>query len=228
MEYIIYNLTSNNFIFDFLKNSSCANIALRRILQFLTCLIIRFHLTIIISNFFRYNTTINFFLDLFIDISLSFLNEIIYNFILKYDEVYISIANYFIKNYSRENYIIWKRYTYLLLLSYFIVALFLIEVNNNILILILIRCAISFLIWESIERKIVQNFLSKKIENRKLSRISKVNNFNDIEIVNDFLNKSEEPKNEEINEESKNEKIENEENKIGLEIDEFYLKKKLK
>lgn len=197
MQSLINNTTFNQFLFDFLRNSACTNIVLRRAMQHLTCLVLRFHMGMLLSYMLRYNNITNFFVDISVNIFLCFCNGLIYDFVLRYDENYINISDYFIKNYDIENYIKWKRYLTLTICAYLIVGLSIINVDNKIFLISILQYAISFLVWESIEKKIFQNYIKKKMEKRRLSRVSKVVTFTDTEIVKNFLKKDQETKIEE-------------------------------
>lgn len=179
----------DDLLFNTVKQSGYANTLLRRVLMYFICGLIRFHLSILFSTLFYFSPTINFFLDISFNVFLYLSSGIIYSYVESYEDSYQKLVAYFIKNYTYENYIRWKRYLMISVCTYLLIALCIIKVDNWFFIIAIIQYIITFLLCEIIERKIWSNYISDKIKMRKYGGIPKVKSVQPVEINNTFLSK---------------------------------------
>ena len=162
--------------------------ALRTLLKHIICSIMKLHISMILSFLLltQYEF-VNFWMVIVINITLCLFSDTIYEIVSNYDHFFSDVVDYFIKNYSEDSYIKWKRYVMLFICSYLMTVLFLVNVDNHVLMSIIAQNVITSLFYEVLfERRIMYKYMNKKYRNYKYNQAPRLKQFSQVEIDNNF------------------------------------------
>lgn len=176
-----------DYIFRTIVTSTYARNALTVVLMYIITGIIRFHLSMLLCWLCSINNIFNLVIPIIIGVILSVLSDTLYQYVGIHRSSYERLVDYIITNYSRENMVRWKRRFLLGIFIYIIIAVSLINIDNEFLFITTLQTAFTFVICDLIEhRQSVYNKLDKLFNRPKVNKLSKefsvINNY---PIVND-------------------------------------------
>jgi len=152
-----------------LKTIAKSNYSRNALVLLLLCLVtstVRLHLSLIISSIFIWNNNFDFIFPIFVTVFFSMISETLFKYVETHRPLYENIVDYFMENYTRDNFIRWKRYILAIICCYILLATFLITIDNNLIFTSTIQTICSFVICDFIENK-----LSPKWHNRLINCI---------------------------------------------------------
>lgn len=189
----------------YIINSLVKSIKLRKILIDIWIRILnsvlQFHISIIACYLTTINNTnilreiYNFVIPIIITIFLFFISNKISLYISVHKDFNETIVNYFIDNYSKEKLIYWKRVAVIIVFTYILLGIMLIEINNFFILISAIQAIIGFFICDIIEHQMYKRiiyffrFLKVKYVNNDKVLISSIGEFiiEDMDIKNDYV-----------------------------------------
>jgi hypothetical protein len=139
-------------IFKQLLNTSIIKNKLTDILQIFFANLLELQTCSIISYICISNTPIDYITPIFLSIILKININIFYHLLNPFRPLLYMLSRHLIKHYSIENYFIWKKIVVTTIIVYSIIYLYLIPVNNQIIIIYLSQSLISFLVIEHYEQ----------------------------------------------------------------------------
>ena len=115
--------------------------------------IIRFHLSLVLCFFVNDSYFMDLIFPIIVNVVLSLGSGNLYQYISTHKQQYEILAEYFITNYTKENFIIWKRIALLIVFSYIMLAVAFVTIDNYMILLSTIQSLISFIICDLIEHR---------------------------------------------------------------------------
>lgn len=142
------------YILNTIVKSSYARNGLIVLLIYLVTAVVRFHLAIIICIFFTWNNAFDLIFPVIVTVLLSMASNTLFKYVETHRPRYEELVDYFIANYSKENFIRWKRFLLVGICCYVLLAIALIQVDNYFIFLSTIQTAASFGFSDLLENKI--------------------------------------------------------------------------
>lgn len=185
----MYQNIENKFFLLFLKNKYTE----KKVNQ-----ILLYGITILIRYFIC--STFSLFIYLYINYYLSFIFDIIFSVMLilktsylffivsKYEEETIQISNYFIQNYSPENFRIWKKNFVIASSLYYIIYYSIFEITSKIMIQYIIQSLIVYILVDNIENK--NGFLYTIYDKLQDIYFIRIRKFKNVELIENYIKKS--------------------------------------
>lgn len=134
---------------------------------FILCIltgIIRFHLSILICYFFHKDNSFDLIFPVIVTVLLSLSSNTLFQYIETHRPTCEDLVDYFIKNYTLQNFVRWKRMFLLCACCYVLLVTVLITIDNYFVILTTIQTAVSFIICDLLENN-MPRILYNKIKN---------------------------------------------------------------
>jgi hypothetical protein len=158
----MFNLNYGEYIFQQLITSKFIKNKLTNILIALFVNILNLHLVSILCFIFSFNILfIDFFIHIFISIFMSLNIYRLYNIIEKYQPEFYKLTKYIIKNYTLENYRLWKKSIIIFSCCYFSILLYFITITKQLIFIYILEYLICFIILEQIEQNKFHNFINE-------------------------------------------------------------------
>jgi len=134
------------------------------LMMFIT-IIIRIHINTIVCTYFTINQYVDFFLHSTIAVIVVLKSSIIYNILKRYEDIFLTMTQYFITNYTPKNYRKWKRNITLITSTYIMLILYISQITSNMMITYILQYLLSYFIIDQIEQekvsKIIRDFNEK-------------------------------------------------------------------
>lgn len=157
-------LNYEDYILNTVVKSSYARNGLVVLLIYLITAMVRFHLAIIICIFFKWNNVLDLIFPVIVTVLLSMASDTLFKYVETHRPRYEELVDYFIANYSRENFIRWKRFLLVGICCYVLLAIALNQVDNYFIFLSTIQTAASFCISDLLENKMPQAWYNRLMD----------------------------------------------------------------
>jgi len=154
-------LNWEDYILNTVVKSSYAKNGLTVLLLYLLTAVLRLHLSIIISFLFVFNNFLDLILPILISVLISMCSDTLFKYVETHRSICESIVEYGINNYSRENFVIWKRILLGVLFLYILIAISMITIDNYFILVSTVQTFCSFIICDCLENKIIQRLYKK-------------------------------------------------------------------
>ncbi len=116
--------------------------------------LVQFHLSIILSYLLSYGYTFDFFVPIIVTSIMSLSSQTIYRYVETHRNSYEWLVDHVIMNYSKDNFIKWKRFILLGIAVYIFLCLAFVSIDNQYIFVTTLQTMMSFAICDSIENKI--------------------------------------------------------------------------
>lgn len=157
-------LNYEDYILNTVVKSSYARNGLVVLLLYLITAMVRFHLAILICILFTWNNIFDLIFPVIVTVLLSMASDTLFKYVETHRPTYEQLVDYFIANYSRENFIRWKRFLLIGICCYVLLAITLIQVDNYFIFLSTVQTAASFGICDLLENKMPQNWYNRLMD----------------------------------------------------------------
>jgi hypothetical protein len=157
-------LNYEDYILKTVVNSSYARNGLIMLLMYIMTATVRFHLSLIVCFIVQQNNWMDLVSPVIVTVLISMTSNTLFKYVETHRLIHESIVDYFIDNYTRENFIRWKRILMICVLSYILLAVYLVHIDNYFIFLTTIQTAISFCICDLLEHK-MHHVMYNKIMN---------------------------------------------------------------
>ncbi len=148
------------------------------IIRYLICSLVSFFIYMYINYY------IGFVFDIIFSVVLILNTSYLYVVVNKYEEETIMLADYFYKNYSQENFRIWKKKFVITSSIYYIIYYSIFEITSKIMIQYIIQSLIIYMLVDNIEnRNGILYTIYNKIQDLYFIRVKKYKN---IELIEDY------------------------------------------
>lgn len=153
-----------NFLLQIVVKSSYAKTGLAIVLMYLATIVVRFHISVLICWLLNFGTVSNWIFPIVVQVLLSFLSDIIYQYIATHKKFYERIAQYLISNYTAQNLKVWKRYLLGAIWLYALIVICIMKIDNYFLLTCGIQNIIGFIICETLEWVLNEKLLPKSLD----------------------------------------------------------------
>ena len=150
--------TYEDYILNTVVKSSYAKNSLTLLLMCIITMILKFHLSIIVSSLITFGNSLDLVFPIFVSVFISTISGTLFRYVETHKLSYESIVDYVINNYSKENFLIWKRTILAVLFCYSMIVLLLVRIDNYFLMISIIQTTISFIICDCLEHRTFQKF----------------------------------------------------------------------
>lgn len=148
-------------------------------------MLFKIHINSLLCFFFSFNYYVDFGIQILIPVIINLKSNFFYKVVSNYEHSFFNLTQYFVDNYTPENYRKWKRILVFVSCLYLLVILSLVDINSNMLITYIFQYMLTFIIIDQIEQKKLEKF----IQNLK-DRPKKVI-YGELNLVEDFYNEPE-------------------------------------
>lgn len=193
----IYQIDYSDQILKSIIATSYAQEKMNILLMMFFTIILRLHINTLICTYFTINEYVDFILHSLIAVIVVLKSSIIYNVLKRYEDVFLSITQYFIVNYSPDNYRKWKKIITVISSLYIVLILYFTQITSNMMITYIFQYLLSYFIIDLIEQekisKIIKDFNEKPttaihgsiniIENYYIKKDNDSDNENDIDFI---------------------------------------------
>ena len=146
-------LNYEDYILQTLINSNYTRNALVVLLIYILTAIIRFHISIIICFCISGTWFTDLIFPIIVNVMLSLCSDTLYQYIGTHRPWFEIIADYLITNYSRENFIKWKRIFLIIMCCYIFLVISIMNIDNYFIFLSTAQTAIGFGMCDMIEHR---------------------------------------------------------------------------
>lgn len=163
-----------DYLIKLLVTSKFARNGLIVLLTYLMAALVRFHLSIILCVLFTFNNWFDLITPIIISVLVAMTSDVLYGYAETHHGRYEAWVNYFIKNYSFENFIRWKRMLLTGILVYILIGLYLVQIDNYYILLSIIQTTISFMICDFLEQRLPQtwyNYILNWLERPQITKL---------------------------------------------------------
>ena len=164
--------TYEDYILNTVVKSSYAKNSLTLLLMCGMTTILKFHLSIVVSALLTFGNSFDLVLPIFVSVFISVISGTLFKYIETHKPTCELIVDYVINNYSKKNFLIWKRIIATVIFCYIMIPLSLVTINNSLIMISIIQTAISFTICDCMENGTFYRLYSN-IRNYKRRRIYK-------------------------------------------------------
>lgn len=156
-------LNYEDYILRALITSSYARSNL--IIAVLYCItsIVRFHLGIIINTSLIRNNSLDLITPIITAVLLSMISDTLFKYVETHRPFYESVVDYFMQNYSKRNFVRWKRYCLFIICCYILITLLLVTITNQSIFIATVQTTIAFCICDFIEHKLSPRWYKRLI-----------------------------------------------------------------
>ncbi len=148
-------------------------------------MLFKIHINSLLCFFFSFNYYVDFGIQILIPVIINLKSNFFYKVVANYEHSFFNLTQYFVDNYTPENYRKWKRILVFVSCLYLLIILSLVDINSNMLITYIFQYMLTFIIIDQIEQKKLEKF----IQNLK-DRPKKVI-YGELNLVEDFYNEPE-------------------------------------
>lgn len=134
---------------------------LTEILTSIVANILNVHIVSILCGIFTIHPYIDFVTHTVISIVMALNIDTVYRFVERFNPELKIATKYLIKNYSIENYRLWKRTIVLIGCAYACIAILMVELTKRLLFMYILQYAICFISVEQIEQRRIQRWLDE-------------------------------------------------------------------
>jgi hypothetical protein len=170
-------LNYEDYLIRAVVNSEFAHKGLTVGLTYLITAIVKLHISAIICSVIYWNNMADLIFPIIIGILLSLSSDTIFKYVETHKTSYEPLVDYFMKNYSRENLIKWKRIGLLITCVYIFILLALVDVDNNLIAITTIQTSIVSVSCDMIEQKMHRSLYSKLYDWWYQPRVRKIESF---------------------------------------------------
>lgn len=178
-------LNYEDYILNTIVKSSYARNGLIVLLVYIITGLVRFHLSIIICFLIGWGNFFDMIFPIIVTVLLSMTSDTLFKYIETHRSLHEAIVDYLINNYSRENFIRWKRIILVGICCYILLAIAVMTIDNYFILVTTIQTAVSFGICDLLEQKMPQTWYNNLIKWRNRPRIIKLKTEN--QIVDDYI-----------------------------------------
>jgi len=151
-------LNYEDYILNTIVKSNYARNGLIIVWIYIVTGLLRFHLSILICFLIRWNLMFDLIFPIIVTVLLSLASDTLFKYVETHRSWNKLVVDYFIKNYSRENFVRWKRILLLILCCYVVLAVMFITIDNRFILITTFQTAISFGICDLLEQKMPQTW----------------------------------------------------------------------
>jgi hypothetical protein len=180
-------LNYEDYILNTLVKSNYARNGLIVLLIYIITGLVRFHLSIIICFIFTWNNAFDLISPIIITVLLSMASDTLFKYVETHRPWHESVVDYIMNNYSRENFIRWKRIILMILCCYILLAITLITIDNYFIFITTIQTAISFGICDLLEQKMPQTWYNRLMGWWHRPRVVKFSNNPDDTVIDNYF-----------------------------------------
>lgn len=166
-------LPYEDYILKTVVNSSYSKSALTLLVTCLVTLVLKVHLTSVLSALVTLGNVFDFFVPVVISVLVSSVSDTLFRYADTHKPAYERLVTYLLENYSQENFVTWKRIALLVLFSYLMLILLIVPLDNVTIMIATLQTALSFVITDCLENRTVQK-LWKKLQQRKKKPVKKI------------------------------------------------------
>src|SRR3990167_8200151 len=144
-------LTYEDYILNTIVKSSYSKNSLTLLLMCAVTVVLKFHLSAIISALFIFNSVLDLAFPIFVSLFISAVSGSLFRYVETHKTTWESIVDYFLNNYSKKQFVVWKRLFLSVLVCYSMIVLLLVKIDNYFIAISIIQTSISFIITDLIE-----------------------------------------------------------------------------
>ena len=145
-------LNYEDFILNTLVKSNYARNTLIILLMYVVTGLVRFHLSIILSTLIVWNNFFDMIFPIVVTVLLSMASDTLFKYVETHRPWHESVVDYFMKNYTRKNFVRWKRIFLGCICSYILLVVMFVEINNYYIFVVTTQTIISFGICDLLEQ----------------------------------------------------------------------------
>ena len=146
-------LNYEDYIAKTILTSSYSKNLLSIFLIYIITGIVKFHISVLLCWFITLNNFLDFIFPILVTVLLSMFSDILFKYIETHKDLTEKFVDYLINNYSKENYIKWKRFFLFVIFCYILLVISLLSVNNTLIFISTIQTLVSTLICDLLEQK---------------------------------------------------------------------------
>lgn len=141
-------------------NSGFARNGLIIVVTYIITSIVKLHISALISTIFNGTMILDLVLPIIVGIALSIAADSIFRYVQTHQATYEVWVDYFIANYSRANFVRWKRMCLLIICGYIFLLLAFITIDNYFIFVSTVQTAIISIISDSLEQGLLQRWMN--------------------------------------------------------------------
>lgn len=168
--------TYEDYILNTVVKSSYAKNSLTLVLLCLLTSVLKFHLSVALSVIITTGGSIDLISPIFVSLFVSMISETLFGYVKTHEKKCEALSNYLIENYSKKNFLFWKRCVLSGVFCYVMLILCLITIDNYFVVVGVIQTAISFAIWDCLENGTFTRMYYRIINYKKRKPLKKVPN----------------------------------------------------
>lgn len=167
-------LSCEDYILNTIVKSSYAKNSLTLLITYLVAIILKIHLSAILSFMIVFNNFLDFVVPVIISLFISSLSGVLFKYVETHKPIYEQIVDYVIKNYSKRNFVVWKRSCLFVLFCYSMIVLSIVSIDNYFIIVSIIQTAVSYAICDCIENGSFRNLYKLKLLFKQRKQYKKI------------------------------------------------------